>query len=66
MKVTINIPTAFVEEFSVNRFSETFERVQIDIESYRKQQGCYGLSGNYEDETLEMLKKAFEKAEVEE
>ena len=64
MKVILEIPTAFVEEFNVNRFSETFERVQADIKSYREEQrGYYGFSGNYEDETIEMLKKAFEKAE---
>lgn len=65
MKVILEIPTAFVEEFTVNRFGETFERVQCDINCFRKTQGSYGLSGNYEDETLEMLKKAFERAEVE-
>lgn len=62
MKLIIEIPKEFEEEFETNRFSETFWRVEGDIMAYWHDQGGYGLSGNYEDETRAMLKKAFEKA----
>ena len=62
MKVILEIPIEFISEFNLNRFSETFERIQADIKSYRHERG-YFLSGKFEDETIEMLKKAFEKAE---
>ena len=59
MKVTIEIPKEFEAEFVKNKFSETFERIIADI-GFGLKNKTPGLAGNYEMETIEMLKKAFE------
>lgn len=53
MKVTIDIPKEFVSHYKKDGFSESIERILLDISDK------YGLAGNYEREVLEMLKKAF-------
>lgn len=60
MKVTIEIPKEFEAEFVKNKFSETFNRIISDIDYHFLSTDDTFLSGNYEMETIEMLKKAFE------
>jgi len=55
MKIEIEIPTAFEQDFAVDRFAEFFDRVLADM-------GC--VCGRYEEETAEMFKKAFQKAKL--
>lgn len=55
MKLVIDIPEAFEGHFNQDRFKDSFERVIND--SFTNN---YGLAGNYERETLEMLITAFE------
>lgn len=55
LKVTIEIPSAFAEEFKDNRFENTLRRLSADAKS---------IAGNYEKETANMLIKAFSRATV--
>lgn len=59
MKITmnINIPKELEKDFSDDRFKEFFERVCADMSG----NGC---CGRYERETAEMLKDAFQEAEI--
>lgn len=57
MKITVNIPKELEKDFSTDRFKEFFERVCADMTG----NGC---CGRYERETAEMLKDAFQEAEV--
>lgn len=52
MKITIEIPTEFENDYLVDRFKEFFERVMADMDS-----GV--LCGNYEKEIAEMFLKSF-------
>lgn len=52
MKITIEIPTEFENDYLVYRFKEFFERVMADMDS-----GI--LCGNYEKEIAEMFLKSF-------
>ena len=61
MKLIIEIPQAFDSHFYGDRFQDSLSRVVADIDLNIKSGRC-GLSGNYEKETIEMLKKAMEKA----
>ena len=56
LQITIVIPDEFVGDYMENAFSDCFERVIADL----KQKHC--LAGNYELETLNMLKEAFKKS----
>lgn len=59
MKIILEIPKEFQEEYLANRFVETFQRVRADLNNNLIDTGGYGLAGNYEFETLEMLQEAF-------
>lgn len=52
MRVQVEIPKEFEEDYRKDRFVDFFERVTADID-FR------GLCGKYEAETAEMLKVAF-------
>lgn len=52
MTITLNIPDEFAEDYTRDKFKEFFERVAADI----KDGTC---CGNYEQETCDMLEKAF-------
>lgn len=57
VKVSLDIPEEFVNDFSSNRFHEFFERVLADMNGE-------GACGNYEKETAQMFRKAFANASV--
>lgn len=52
MKITIDIPDEFINDYITDRFKDFFSRVAADIDND-------GLCGNYEKETAEMFLKAF-------
>lgn len=52
MRIQIEIPEEFEEDYRKDRFRDFFERVRADID-YR------GLCGNYERETAGMFIDAF-------
>ena len=56
MKLTIQIPKEYEEEFAKDHFKDSLERLIADA-------NC--LAGKYEKETAKMLIKAFANAEVE-
>ena len=58
MKIIIDIPNEFTEDYIVDKFKDFFSRVITDID-------CKGLCGNYEKEIAEMFIKAFENSEDE-
>ena len=53
--VSIKVPKEFVFDYKTDKFKDFFERVACDIKDGT-------LCGNYEQETVEMLKKAFEES----
>lgn len=53
--VSIKVPKEFVFDYKMDKFKDFFERVACDIKGGT-------LCGNYEQETAEMLKKAFEES----
>ncbi len=55
MKVEIEIPEEFVEEFKNNRFESSLKRLSIDAHS---------IAGNYEQETAAMLINAFKAGKI--
>ena len=57
MKITIEIPEGFENEYNNDKFYDTFIRVLIDLS-----QSDMILTGYYEIETLEMLRRGFEKS----
>lgn len=57
MKIIIDIPKEFEVDFNTDKFKDFFSRVAADID-------CNGLCGNYEKETAEMFRNAFENGEV--
>lgn len=67
MIIQIEIPEAFESHFQLDRFSDSLARVNADINprlnSMLKNDPCI-LSGNYEVETIKMLKNALAKAEI--
>lgn len=62
MKIIIDIPSEFEVDFNTDRFKDFFLRVAADIESNHS--NCNGICGNYEKETAEMLRDAFENGEI--
>lgn len=67
MKLVIDIPKEFEVDFEDNKFSDFCRRVMCDIKEELDKPNCeyYNLmSGKYEYEIAEMLKKAFNNAEV--
>lgn len=63
MKVMINIPKEFENDFNANRFFDCFHRLICDVKTDIAQNNT-GLAGNYEIETLRMLETAFTDAKV--
>ena len=55
MRIIIDIPNEFEEDYTWDRFKDFFSRVLCDI-----QDGT--ICGNYEKETAEMLLKAFDES----
>ena len=58
MKLVIEIPKEFEEDFKKDKFKECFGRVQVDLKYFKGETLC----GNYEKETLDMLENAFQNA----
>lgn len=56
MKLVIKIPKEFERDWYTDEFQDCFERVLADL----RNSSC--VSGNYEKETIEMLKSAFKNA----
>ena len=56
MKLIIELPDEFEEHFDFDRFQDSFMRICGDIRTKG------GLSGNYEYELADELKKAFKVA----
>lgn len=54
MKIIIDIPEEFEIDFKNDRFDECFSRIYYAASSSKT-----NIAGNYELETLEMLRKAF-------
>ena len=50
MKILIDIPKAFEADYNKDRFAEFFQRCLADMDT---------CCGNYEQETAEMMEKAF-------
>lgn len=57
MRIVIEIPEEFEADYNVNRFSDFFSRVMTDID-------YNGICGNYEQETADVLAKAFKNSRV--
>lgn len=55
MKILIDIPKAFEVDYNTDRFAEFFHRCLADMGT---------CCGNYEQETAEMMEKAFEKSRL--
>lgn len=65
MQIVIDIPKEFKSHFNNDRFNDSLGRVIFDIEQCNRHGSEYdALSGNYEIETLEMLKDSVENATV--
>lgn len=57
MKLMIEIPKMFEEHYYNDNFADNFKRIEVDISTGT-------LSGLYEKELIEMLRNAFDNAEV--
>lgn len=55
MRIEIEIPNEFEEHFNQDRFEDTLCRLNAD---------AHLLAGNYEQETITMLIKAFKSAKI--
>lgn len=55
MKILIDIPKEFEADYNTDRFAEFFQRCLADMDT---------CCGNYEQETAEMMEKAFEKSRL--
>ena len=55
MKILIDIPKAFEVDYNADRFAEFFRRCLADMGN---------CCGNYEQETAEMMEKAFTKSRL--
>lgn len=55
MKILIDIPKEFEVDYNTDRFAEFFHRCLADMGT---------CCGNYEQETVEMMEKAFEKSRL--
>lgn len=58
MKIIIEIPKEFEEHYNRDNFEDSLKRIETDIDY----QENYGLSGLYELELIEMLRKAFNRS----
>ena len=59
MRIEIDIPKEFEEQFKQDKFKDSLERIMADIEHSLNNGDCL-CAGRYEHETIEMLQKAFE------
>lgn len=67
MTLLLEIPKEFEEHFNMDRFKDSLERIRIDIKFELEDEmkpNYMMLSGNYEMELLDMLRKAFNSAKV--
>lgn len=65
MDILIKIPKEFETHFNKDKFADSLGRVLFDLEQCNKHGSPYdALSGNYELETIKMLKKAMEQGTV--
>lgn len=55
MKILIDIPEAFEVDYNTDRFAEFFQRCLADMNT---------CCGNYEQETAEMMEKAFAESKI--
>lgn len=55
MKILIDIPKEFESEYNTDRFAEFFHRCLADMDT---------CCGNYEQETAEMMEKAFTESKI--
>jgi hypothetical protein len=55
MKLQINIPKEYEDDFKENKFEDAFQRLKID---------AHELAGLYERETADMFIEAFKNAKV--
>lgn len=61
MKIEIEIPKEFEEDYNFDKFKDFFVRVSYDIEAEMDGYGYFGgICGNYEKEIAEMFAKAFQ------
>lgn len=58
MKITIEIPKEFEEHYNRDNFEDSLKRIEADIKHLK----YHGLSGLYELELIEMLRKAFNRS----
>ena len=63
-KLLLDIPDEFIKNYKKDKFNDAINRVKYDIKDYREMNKGYGLSGNYEDEVLDMFIEAFEKSRL--
>lgn len=63
-KLLLDIPDEFIKNYKNDKFNDAINRVKFDIKDYRETIKGYGLSGNYEDEVLDMFIDAFEKSKL--
>jgi hypothetical protein len=63
-KLLLDIPDEFMKNYKNDKFNDAINRVKYDIKDYRETIKGYGLSGNYEDEVLDMFIDAFEKSKL--
>lgn len=63
MQILLDIPREFVEDFHKDRFTDCFMRLKSDTEDRLDSHNIL-LAGNYEIETLDMLRKAFQHSVV--
>lgn len=62
MKVVIDIPKDYTEDYIADKFKDFFSRVIADIDNYKGMCGRYEC-GRYEKEIAEMFLKAFDDSE---
>lgn len=67
MKLVLDLPEAFRENFQFDKFQDSFMRIcgdikEISLSHSRPNSDSLGLSGNYERELVDVLKTAFGKA----
>ena len=63
MQLLIELPKEFEEHFDFDKFQDSFMRICGDINEIRKSHSkegpSLGLSGKYEHELVDVLKKSF-------
>ena len=59
MRIEIEIPKEFEEQFKQDKFKNSLERIMVDIWNLLENKNCL-CAGNYEYETIKMLEKALE------